>query len=331
MDLILVDTSHLLYRCHHTFQKFTNKAGEPTGIHFGVMRALEHLKKSHPNAIVVFAYDGSPWLRKEVYPDYKGNRTGEPESHADIIHDFGIRMDITEMVKAAGCAVVHHTDYESDDLIAMMALARNSYLPQVDGDTFIYSGDDDFCQLVRTSTFVIKPPAGKTHPERMVGLSDVRKEWGVEPESLALLRSFYGDSGDNIKGLPRIGRDRLISAVQGKETPEQFYEGDSLAYFNPEWKNKLTAFRGQCEINYRLCRLPWDYLQTLPLVFNEHGLDMSKLQAIFEKYEFSSYLKKMGFLNELLGSTSYGQTVLSQPNRLQSGQSPSPGLENSTP
>jgi len=319
VNAILVDTSHLLYRSHHTFTKIATKAGEPTGIHFGVMRTIEHLKKRFPDAFIVFCLDGYPHARKEFYPEYKANRSEQPQNHADIIHDFGVTIDIKELVKAAGCAVAHNTNYESDDIIAMIALTRASgtYIPPVE-DVYVYSGDDDFNQLVRGGVTLWKPPAGSAKrggavPERMVQQTDVLREWGVDPESMPLLRSFYGDSGDNIKGLPRVPRDRTQMAVMGKETPEQFYEGDGLAYYNPEWRQKLLDFRNQCNRNYRVTRLPWDFAapEHLPVDFDWCGLNISKLVSILEKLEFSSFLKKIGSLEELLGPGSYATALKS--------------------
>jgi hypothetical protein len=322
MVTVLVDTSHLLYRSHHTFNKFSTSSGMSTGVHFGVMRTIEHIHKSYPGCVIIFALDGHPVGRKELYPLYKANRTGQPQSHGDIIHDFGVTVDIKELVKACGCAVAQHTQFESDDLIAMLATNATIHIPFAD-KVIIYSGDDDFCQLAAPWVDIWKPPAGKTHPERIVTEKDVLKEWGVEAKSLALLRSFMGDSGDNIPGIPRCPRARLIPSVQGKSTPAHFYDGDGLAYFNPEWKAKLASFRAQCEINFRLCRLPWEQLPTVPLDFDKCGLSLSNLETIFQKLEFTSYLRKLGEVGELLKGKSYVEAVLTQPVRSQPGENPS--------
>jgi 5'-3' exonuclease len=329
MDAILVDASHLLYRSAHTFTSLENKAGHPTGVHFGVMRAIEHLKKACPNSFIVFTLDGRSDARRELFPAYKGNRKDQPETHGDIVHDFGMRMDITSLVKAAGCAIVHHPHYESDDLIGMLAYWPAHYLPinELDWKMVIYSGDDDFCQLVTKKVSILKPPAGKNTPERWMTEKEVQGEWGVWPESMALYRSFLGDSGDNIPRIPRIPRDRLQMAVAGKTCVSQFYDSDGLAYFNPEWKRKLTEFRSQAEINERLTRLPWAIEDVLPIEYDEYGCNIGNLKTILEKLEFSSFLKKIGALEELLGPTSYAKAVSSLAHRSKSRQNPAPGLE----
>jgi DNA polymerase-1 len=331
MNVVLVDTSHLLYRSWHTFKQLTNKAGEPTGIHFGVMRSIEHLKRASPNTFIVFVLDGVPAQRIRLYPDYKGNRNNEPMSHGDIIHDFGVRMDITDLVKSSGCAVMRHPEYEADDVIGMLALAPEKYLPWNEtSHVFIYSGDDDFCQLIRPNVTVWKPPASKTIPERFVLREDVIKEWGVEPEQLPLYRSFLGDVGDNIPRIPRINRLRLQQALRGKTLPDQFYDGDGLAYFQLDWHRKLTEFRPQLETNYQLTRLPWAFEDHLPIDFFDCGLDIGKLRSHLQKLEFSSILAKIGALEELLGPTSYAKAISRLSDRSQSGQAGAPGLEAST-
>lgn len=311
MDCILIDTSHLMYRSHHTFRGLENANHQPTGIFFGVMRAIEHLAKTVPDAFLVFTLDGKCDKRKRLYPGYKEGR-GAVESYADIIHEFGVKMDLCELIRAAGCAVVSHVEYEADDIIAMLALKPELYLKRIPISRVIYSGDDDFCQLVDTHIRVLKPPASKTIPERWMNVAQVYKEWGIAPSSLALYRSFVGDTGDRIPGLPRIPRAQLQEAVEGKQTPSDFYDGDGLAYFNPTWKHRLSEFREQCETNYKLTRLPWDFPPSLAIEYDEYnGCDIGKLSTLFEKLEFSSFQKKIGFLQELLTPISYGQAISS--------------------
>lgn len=327
-DVVLVDTSHLLYRSAHTFKALENKRGEPTGIHFGVMRSIEHLKKVCPNSFIIFCLDGTGRFRKEFYSGYKAQRAGSPSSHSDIVHEFGIRMDVMDLVKAAGCAIVHHIDHECDDLIAMLALAPDDYLPvDKNSQIIIYSGDDDFCQLVTERVSVLKPPPTKQHVERWMNVTQVYKEWGVYPTSMALYRSFLGDDGDNIPRLPRIPRDRLQLAVEGKTNPIQFYDGDGLAWFQPVWQSKLTAFRAQCEINYRLTRLPWTFEDRIPIEYLECGLDIGKLQSLLNRLEFTSILKKIGAIEELLRPTSYAKALSAVSNRSQSRSDEASRLE----
>lgn len=329
LDVVLVDTSHLLYRSAHTFKALENKAKQPTGIHFGIMRSIEHLKKQCPNSYLIFVLDGTGIHRREIYPQYKANRGGDHASHFEIVHEFGLKMDVMDLVKACGCAVVHHQDYECDDLIAMLAAWSGGYLPidPINGKVVVYSGDDDFCQLVNTKVSILKPPAGKGQPERWMDPKQVFKEWGVKPESMALYRSFLGDDGDNIPRLPRVNRARLQMAVAGKTVPSQFYEGDGLAYFTPDWQRKLTDFKSQCELNYRLTRLPWAFEERVAIEYLECGLDISKLASILEKLEFTSFMKKIGALEELFGPTSYAKAVSAFSNRSEHRPDSASGLE----
>lgn len=330
MNYVLVDTSHLMYRSSHTFNKFTTKAGYPTGIHFGVMRAIEHLKKVYPDSTLVFVFDGYPSQRQVLCPEYKAGRASS-SSHGEIVHEKGIRMEIRDLIHSCGCATIHHSEYESDDIIAMLALKPHLYLPMIpDQHIVIYSGDDDFCQLVSDKVSILKPPAGKLQPERVMLPGGVYQEWGVHPQSLALYRSFVGDSGDNIKGLPRVPRTRLQEAVLTKKTPPDFYDGDGLAYFTPDWKNKLTDFRPVCELNYRLTELPWAYEQSLPIEYHECGVDLSRLSLLFNKLEFSSFLKKLDTISELLEPASYVKAISRLANRPESGSGSPQRLGQST-
>lgn len=329
MNTILIDTSHLLYRSWHTFKTFKNSNEEPTGLHFGIMRAIEHLCKEWPNAHLVFVFDGNCHQRRAIDPTYKGNRKDQPESHGDIIHEFGVRQDVSELIRACGCSIVTHSDYECDDLIAMLAKKPEFYGIPFD-NILVYSGDDDFCQLVTDKVGVLKPPAGKTQPERVMNYAQVMKEWDVEPCSLPLFRSFTGDSGDNIPGIPRIPRARLTLAVKDKVSPDDFYNGDGVAYFPPDWVTKIQAYRERVYLNYRLTRLPFDYAPSLVFGFDGFGLNIGKLESLLRRLEFSSFLKKIGYLEELLGPVSYVKALSSISNRSESGSHNSQRLEEST-
>lgn len=283
---ILIDGSHLIYRSASVFHAFSTSNGYPTGTLFGVMRAIEHLKKTWPAATIIFVLDGSPANRRQLSPTYKANRT----SNSDVYHCL-TDNSLQNLLAAAGINTSHHPDYECDDLIAMWAeVNTNDNI-----STIIYSGDDDFCQLANPTTKIYKP-----HPNRLLTEADVFLEWNVHPKSLPLYRSFTGDSSDSIEGIPRINRDLLQLSVRDNTIPAQFYDDQPIfeTFFPEKWQQVIRAFRPQCEINFRLTKLPWDTLPSIPLTKNT--LNPQELEAIFKHLEFNSMLKKMDSLISLL-------------------------------
>jgi 5'-3' exonuclease len=261
---------------------------------FGCFRTLESIKRRNPQAPIVWVRDGHCGRRRELSPGYKASRG---EHHDPDVYNTEAQQDIFDLVLASGCWLAYHPDHECDDLIANLCYDDRIIVNPVDYRTRIYilSGDHDFHQLassngspldrLKKDVRIWKP--GKD--EKIISSAEVYAEWGVEPTSLALYRSIVGDVSDEIKGLARVPREPLRQAVASAQSVSDFYEGDGLAYFTPEWKQRLLDFRSQCEMNYRLTALPWEYIRT-PLTAT--GVQGIGLHRLFSKLEFNSYLRK---------------------------------------
>lgn len=306
--LILIDGMHLLYRQWHTFSKFSNSKGYPTGVVFGVMRTLEMMRKRYPSHEIFYVKDGSPAKRKNLLGDYK---QGRGETTAEVYLDT-THFDVDCLILALGLSIVFHPDYEADDSIAVCAQSV-SHLEPV--EVLIYSGDDDFSQLCTQNpqhrVSIWKPKVGKGVDD-IFTYDTVKTLWGVPPEQLPLYRSIEGDVSDKIKGLPRVPRKALQEAVakEGAKNPQEFYDSTlSLAYFTPEWRQRLLEFRPQCELNYRITKLPFEPFT--PSV--QRGMASPiQLKQLFEKLEFKSYLAKFDQIVTLFSGVSDEQ-VSNQP------------------
>lgn len=296
-NLVLVDASHLFHRSWNVFKTLKTKTGLHTGVPFGVIRTLIAIKKKFQDSSIIFALDGSPRLRRELSPTYKASRTPN-----DDVYESKAMALTKEMLLAAGCVISHDPDFECDDIIAM--LTESPGYEKI----YIYSGDDDFCQLATESIIIWKPGISSSldktkQKDRFLLPLEVFSEWGVVPRSLALYRSFVGDSSDEIKGLPRIPRGPLQAAIAGKSTPAEFYEPiisgrDAFLYFTQEWRERLAVFRPQCELNYRITKLPFSRLEYIPCEFTDVQSDV--LKNVFVTLEFNSMLKKFDEVVSLL-------------------------------
>ncbi|MDI4666566.1 DNA polymerase I [Xanthobacter autotrophicus] len=139
-------------------------------------------------------------FRKELYPDYKANRSDPPE---ELIPQFPL---MREAVRAFGLIPVEQARYEADDLIATYA----DQAVKAGADVLIVSADKDLMQMVGPKVAMYDPASGESggrgaRPERRIGLGEVLDYFGVPPEKVTDVQALAGDSTDNVPGVPGIG------------------------------------------------------------------------------------------------------------------------------
>ncbi|MFG1236578.1 DNA polymerase I [Xanthobacter autotrophicus DSM 597] len=139
-------------------------------------------------------------FRKELYPDYKANRSEPPE---ELIPQFPL---MREAVRAFGLIPVEQARYEADDIIATYA----EQAVKAGADVLIVSADKDLMQLIGPKVAMYDPASGESggrgaRPERRIGLGEVQEYFGVPPEKVTDVQALAGDSTDNVPGVPGIG------------------------------------------------------------------------------------------------------------------------------
>ncbi|WP_296585409.1 DNA polymerase I [Xanthobacter sp.] len=139
-------------------------------------------------------------FRKELYPDYKANRSDPPE---ELIPQFPL---MREAVRAFGLIPVEQARYEADDIIATYA----EQAVKAGADVLIVSADKDLMQLIGPKVAMYDPASGESggrgaRPERRIGLGEVQEYFGVPPEKVTDVQALAGDSTDNVPGVPGIG------------------------------------------------------------------------------------------------------------------------------
>ena len=59
MTLFLLDGKNMLFRYGYTFNRFETEDGTPSGVLFGILRAIIQLKRKFPDAKFAYFYDGA--------------------------------------------------------------------------------------------------------------------------------------------------------------------------------------------------------------------------------------------------------------------------------
>lgn len=207
--------------------------GVYTNAVYGFMRVLLKILKEQRPAYLAVAWDVSrDTFRRELYPDYKGNRG---ETMAPLKEQFILCQKLLKRMN-----VVQFMDerYEADDFTGTLVTMFENEVP-----VRIMTKDRDYLQLVSENTelWMIHSTAKKTEelyekynmrqkdyhvPDRTFPFTRelVEKEFGVKPESVNSLKGLEGDASDNIKGVPGIGEMTAVALIREYGSVERLYE-----------------------------------------------------------------------------------------------------------
>lgn len=277
--LILIDGSSFFYRAHHAIREpLTNKNGQPTGAIFGMSNMLRTLLNDYPTDYFTVVFDaGGVTFRKELYAEYKANRSAMPdELRAQI-------KPLHQLIKTMGLPLIIESGVEADDVLGALA----QYAVSQGFEVLIATGDKDMMQLVNSSITLIDTMSKKT-----TDVAAVFTRFGVKPEQIADLLALMGDSSDNIMGVPMVGEKTAAKWLQQYKTLEAIIEhkyeikgkvGENLRanIHTVRLAKQLTTIK--CDLN-----LPYtmDDLKRQPINYNE-------LRELLIELNFNNWLRSL--------------------------------------
>ena len=137
--LFLIDGSSYIYRAYYAIRHLSNSQGMATNAIYGftnmLLRVVRELK---PDQLAVIFDSKGPTFRKDIYPDYKANRSAMPE---DLVPQIPY---IKKIVEAFNMPALEKAGFEADDIIA--TLAKKFAAKGV--DVTVVTGDKDLMQIV---------------------------------------------------------------------------------------------------------------------------------------------------------------------------------------
>ena len=285
--LFLVDGSGYIFRAYHALPPLTRKSdGLPVGAVAGFCNMLWKLMQNARDTdvgeppthfAVIFDYS-SQTFRKDLYPEYKANRSAPPE---DLIPQFGL---IREATRAFDLPCIEMEGYEADDIIATYARLAT----EAGGETTIISSDKDLMQLVNGSVSLYDPMKDKE-----INVPEVIEKWGVPPEKMIDLQALMGDSVDNIPGVPGIGQKTAAQLL------EEYGDLDTLLARASEIKqNKrretLIENRDKALLSRELVRLKNDIVGIDPLdTMTLQPPNGPKLISFLKAMEFTTLTRRV--------------------------------------
>ena len=214
--LYLIDAMGLIFRAYYAMMKsprYTTK-GLNTSAILGFTNSLyEIIKKEKPTHMAVAFDTGAPTFRHAEFENYKANREATPD---DIILSVPY---IKRILEAFRIAMVSMDGYEADDVVG--SLAKHA---EIEGfEVYMVTSDKDYGQLVSEHIHLYKP--GKFgQPAEILGVQEVCEKYKIEnPEQLIDMLGLWGDSSDNIPGVPGIGQVKAQKLLATYHSIEEMY------------------------------------------------------------------------------------------------------------
>lgn len=288
--LFLLDAMALIYRAYYAMVKsprITSK-GVNTSATLGFTNTLyEVLQQEKPTHIAVAFDTGAPTLRHADFAAYKANREATPD---DIINSIPY---IKRVIEAFNIKMVMMDGYEADDVIGTLAKKA-----EIEGfQVYMMTSDKDYGQLLSDNIYMYKP-AKFGQPAQVVDTANICEKYGIQrPEQLIDILGLWGDSADNIPGVPGIGEVKAKKLIAEFGSIENIYANiDQVG--NAKLKQALIENQEQALMSKMLATIILDVpveCDCEQMLYT--GPDPVKLKAIFDELEFRALQKRV--FNEL--------------------------------
>jgi DNA polymerase-1 len=225
----------------------------------------------------------APTLRHDDYADYKANREDLPE-------DIALSIPyIKEIIKGFNIPIIEKEGYEADDIIGTLArqAEREGFT------TYMMTPDKDFGQLVSENIFMYKP-SYKGGGVDILGVEEVKKKFNIRsPEQVIDLLGLWGDSSDNIPGVPGIGEKTASALLQQFNSLEEMIEHPGKIE-KERIRKKIEEHAEQARMSKKLATIIVD----APIDFEAENLkisepDIARLKEIFDDLEFRNFTKRL--------------------------------------
>lgn len=269
----------MFFRAFYAVRDLRSSTGVPVNAVYGFISMVAKLLKEKNPEYIVFCYDRKePSFRKELDVNYKANRTTMPD-------DLQVQMPYIKQVAGLfGIMDLEAAGYEADDLIG--TISRMAY--DKGFETYIVSGDKDFCQLINEKTFLYD-----TMKETVTTEAGVQEKYGVSSAQFRDYLAITGDTSDNIPGVAGIGPKGAQKLI------EEFNNLENI-YINIEKiksagiKQKLIDSRDQAFLSQKLVTIVTDVKIDKSFEdFKRLSIKKEELRAFFQELNFKTFEKTL--------------------------------------
>ncbi|HZE06729.1 MAG TPA: DNA polymerase I [Solirubrobacteraceae bacterium] len=291
-ELFLIDGNSLAYRAFFALpESIATSTGVPTNAIFGFASMLVKILTDYGPKATAVVWDAGDTGRKEVYAEYKAQRTTRP----DLLKEQWPHLE--PLVDAFGYRNLRVQGFEADDVIASIVERARTAEPPI--PVMVVTGDRDAYQLVDDGVVKIMTTSRGITDTRVYDRQGVIDRYGIPPELIPDFIGLKGDTSDNIPGVPGIGDKTAAELLQRFGTLESVLEHiDDIS--GAKRKQNLTEHAEAARISKQLATAKRDIDVELDLqTFTATAPDRSKLRDTFRRFELREPLRR---LEEALGS-----------------------------
>ena len=312
--LFLVDAYALIFKYYYAFlgRPMRNREGMNTSVVFGFVKFLRDIQKRERPDLLGVAFDpkgGS--FRRDIFPEYKANRSETPE-------DILLSIPYVKRVLDAMCIpILEVAGYEADDVIGTLSQKG----VEAGYDVYMVTPDKDYGQLVRDNCRIYKQRGAEGSIE-IVDREAIREKYGIDdPQLVRDILALWGDASDNIPGVPGIGEKIACKLVREWGTVENIL--DNVSKIKGKQGEKIAGWADNLRLAKRLTTICLD----VPIPFREEDLTVcdphiDQLRGIFAELDFKAFMNDLTNLApaELLpeGPRQEAQTQLAEMTRAKS-------------
>ena len=317
--LFLVDAYALIFKYYYAFmgRPMRNRDGLNTSIVYGFTKFLRDIQKREKPDLLGVAFDPKGGcFRREIYPEYKANRPATPE---DILLSVPY---VKRIVEAMCIPVLEVPGFEADDVIGTLAKKGE----EAGFEVFMVTPDKDYGQLVGERRKLYKQKGDEIE---IIDKEAIKAKYGIEnPELVRDILALWGDSSDNIPGVPGVGEKGACKMVQAwGEVENIIANADKIG-------GKTGANILANEEQLRLAKVLTTIRLDVPIEFNEEDLTVccpkiDELRALYAELDFKGFLADLNNLAPVESSApkQEPQVQLANMARMKAGQQKKASLE----
>ena len=283
--LFLVDAYALIFKYYYAFlgRPMRNREGMNTSVVFGFVKVLRDIQKRERPDLLGVAFDpkgGS--FRRDIFPEYKANRSETPE-------DILLSIPYVKRVLDAMCIpILEVAGYEADDVIGTLSQKG----VEAGYDVYMVTPDKDYGQLVRDNCRIYKQRGAEGSIE-IVDREAIREKYGIDdPQLVRDILALWGDASDNIPGVPGIGEKIACKLVREWGTVENIL--DNVSKIKGKQGEKIAGWADNLRLAKRLTTICLD----VPIPFREEDLTVcdphiDQLRGIFAELDFKAFMNDL--------------------------------------
>ena len=283
--LFLIDAMAMIYRAFYAMNKSPriSSKGLDTSAAFGFFNTLLSLLKQYKPTHIGIAFDlHGPTFRHKEFADYKSNRQATPDEIRQM------EPYIRDIIDAMHIPILSSEGYEADDVIGTLAkqAAKQGF------EVYMVTPDKDYAQLVEENVKILK--LGRMGSDAEIwGVDEVLQKFEIdEPKQVIDILGLWGDSSDNIPGVPGVGEKKAKALLKQfgsiENAIERCDEIESKSLRNAISENKELALQSKFLATIVL---------NVPVEFDAKEFevkqpDFESCKRLFEELEFKTFSKK---------------------------------------